>query len=335
MKLSVVIPAYNENGNIQITLMELQSLLAALPEVSQLQIIVVDDHSTDGTFDAVCHMDDPQITAMRLSRRSGSHIAIRAGLRESTGDAVLCLSADGQDDPSCIIQMLKERFEGAKVVWAIRNDRKNEPVLARLFAGVFYRTLSRLTPENQSVIDLSRADFFLLDKLVVDAINRCNEMHTSLFGLICWMGFEQRSVIYDRRTRRIGKSKWDFHCRLQLAKDWIVAFSGIPLKLMSTLGLVVAMFGFLYAVYVIFNAYWGNPVEGWSSIVVAVFILGGIQMIMFGVLGEYLWRNINETRKRPLYIIEKKYRSTQKHHQQQNIRYMALPVKTAGEPWGQ
>lgn len=309
MRISVVIPTHNEEDNIRMTIEELLSIVKLITAIDEIQIIVIDDHSSDNTFDVVSSMDDLRVSCLRLSRKSGSHTALRAGLMEASGDATLCMSADGQDNPDCLKDMLLKRGVGCKVVWALRKDRDNESFASRLFAQIFYKTLSWVTRNAMSGIDLSRADFYLLDKSVVKAINACKERNTSVFGLITWLGFEQGFVEYKRRKRMSGLSKWSFRSRLRLAKDWIIAFSGLPLKLMTIVGFLVAFVGFSYALFTIINAVFiGKPVQGWSSIMVVILILGGLQMIMFGIAGEYLWRNLDESRKRPIYFIEKSTR---------------------------
>lgn len=304
MKLSIVIPAYNEELNIKQTILELKETLTTVNYVNNYEIIVIDDHSSDKTFEIIKSFRETNIKGIRLSKRSGSHISIRAGLAASAGDAVLCISADRQEDVKVINKMIEKWSSGNKIIWALRNNRKSETWYIHKAAQIFYRILLWLGDTEHRNIDFSRADFFLLDKKVVKAINNCFEKNTSLFGLIVWLGFNQDFVEYNRRKRRLGKSKWRFRSRLHLAKDWIIAFSGVPLKLISIIGFFTAVLGFLYGIYVIINAIVGTPRPGWSSIMVAIFVLGGIQMIMLGIIGEYLWRNLDESRRRPLYLIE-------------------------------
>jgi dolichol-phosphate mannosyltransferase len=307
VKLSVVIPAYNESDNIAVTLTELASRTDGLE--GRLEIIVVDDHSSDDTFEQAAATKGVTVRCLRLSRRSGSHVAIRAGLAAATGDAVLCISADGQDDPEIVGAMLERWREGAQIVWALRRDRNSEPLHIRLLARAFYKLLRYFNrPENPD-LDLSRADFYLLDRRVVDAIVSCGERITSLFGLIAWVGFRQASVEYDRRPRRHGGSKWNFQQRMTLALDWIVAFSWLPLRLSVILGVIIAALGGMYAIVVIANAILGQPVEGWSSVMTAVLLLSGIQLVMLGAIGEYVGRGLDEARKRPIAFIEKETES--------------------------
>ncbi len=303
--LSILIPAYNEAQNIENSIREIRRQLENTRYCDDFEIIVVDDHSTDNTYEISASFKRPHFQCLRLSRNSGSHTAVRTGLIYVQGEAVIVISADGQDNPVAIHEMLKKWEQGSHVVWALRKSRKKEPLLKKMGAIIFYNILAFLTKSRKSHIDLSRADFYLLDKKVIRAINICQERNTSLFGLIFWLGFQQDSVEYDRNERKIGQSKWSLSKRIDLAKDWIVAFSGIPLRLMSYIGTIVASIGFIYAIFTFIRATKGNPIPGWSSLMVVLLLLGGFQMIMFGVIGEYLWRNVDESRKRPLAFIEK------------------------------
>jgi len=306
MNLSIIIPAYNETSNIEVTIRELLDAVKKIPWVEHVRVTVIDDHSSDDTYDVCGRMKNAQVTCLRLSKRCGSHVALRAGLKEAGGDAVLCVAADGQEDPKAVKDMLLKWKNGTRVVWALRKDRKNEPWYIRKPAQVFYRIMFWLAGTEFKQVDLYRADFFLLDKAVVAAINSCPERNTSLMGMLVWLGFDQDCVEYERRTRHSGLSKWTLSGRLHLARDWVVAFSGVPLRLMSILGFFIAVFGFTYGIYVVINSILGQPVHGWSSTITAVLLLGGIQMIMLGIIGEYLWRNLDESRKRPLYFVERK-----------------------------
>ena len=307
MKLSVVIPAYNEAENIESILSDLaESIRQSSEIVTNYEIVIVDDASSDGMFEKLAEAAFPKVSVIRLSRRSGSHIAIRAGLDYVSGDIVLCIAADGQDDPWAIKRMIEKWHSGCEVVWALRKARDNEGRISSLLAKFFYSLLG-FFGEVESKIDLSRADFYLLDKKIVKSIRSCRETNTSLFGLIVWLGYSQGSIEYERKPRRSGNSKWTFKSKLQLAKDWIIAFSGIPLKIMTLVGFLVAGVGFAYAMIIIAKSVlWGSPVQGWSSVMTAILLLGGGQMIMLGILGEYLWRTLDESRNRPHYFIEKK-----------------------------
>lgn len=305
MKISVIIPAFNETENIGATVREVEDLLGKrADDTAAYEIIVIDDGSTDGTFEAVQALRNDTVRGLRLSRRSGSHIALRAGLDAASGDCAVCIAADGQDDPHTIDKMLAVWQSGIDIVWALRKGRDGEPFLQKIFAWGFYKLLAWFGGTS-AAIDLSRADFYLLDRKVINAIKSCNERNTSLFGLIVWLGFRQGFVEYERRPRRVGESKWNFRSRMRLAKDWIIAFSGLPLKLMTAIGSCIAVVGFVYALFVIIRSIaFGSPLLGWSSVMTAILVLGGGQMMMLGIIGEYLWRTLDESRDRPAYFIE-------------------------------
>lgn len=305
-KVSIVIPAFNEADNISDLLSEISQSTVFSANEFDGEIIVVDDASTDNTFAKASSFTSIPVTVLRLSRRSGSHVAIRAGLDAATGEATICLAADGQDDPAVVEHMLKKWNDGADIVWALRQHRQDEKLVSRLLAKTFYQLLTLFGADNRE-IDLSRADFYLLDRKVVEALKSCPERNTSLFGLIAWLGFKQEMVEYNRRQRKTGLSKWNFKSRLRLALDWIIAFTGIPLKLVTYTGFFIAVLGFFYAVFVIGHSLiLGNPVQGWSSVMTAILLLGGGQMMMLGIIGEYLWRTLDESRNRPCYFISRK-----------------------------
>lgn len=301
--LSIVIPAYNEKENILKIIGELKENISNCKTVESYEIIVIDDHSDDNTFDIVKQLLDNNIKVIRLSRRSGSHTALRVGLKYARGKMVLCISADSQDDPSVLRQMIAKMDEGSQIIWAVRNDRK-EPFFQKLFASLFYKLLLAVSRQMKSEINLANADFYLLSRKVVDAINACKEKNTSLFGLVIWLGFKQDFVAYERRERYSGKSKFSFRSRFRLAKDWIIAFSGLPLKVISVIGLIIAFLGILYAIVILILALTNRTIPGWAEITILILIIGGLQTTMLGIMGEYLWRNIDESRNRPLYFIE-------------------------------
>lgn len=302
MDISVLIPAYNESDNIKNTIEEVLSVVKKISEIDNTQIIVIDDHSSDNTYEIAKQMN---VSCLRLSRRSGFHVAVRAGMMHVKGDAAIYISADGQEDISCLEEMLIKWQKGAQTIWALRKNRGNEPRYIRKPAELFYRVLNNLLEDKNHKVDVEKADFALMDRKVVEAFNSCLERNTSIPGLLSWFGFRQDFVEYERRERLHGKSKWSFRSRMRLAKDWIVAFSGLPLKFMTIVGGFVAVTGFMYAIFLIVNSFFRNPIEGWSSTMVVILLLGGLQMIMFGIVGEYLWRNLDESRRRPLYFIEK------------------------------
>lgn len=304
--ISIVIPAFNEALNILETLEDIQNVLSKTDYHDNYEIIIVDDHSSDGTYELIRKIQDSRIKGIRLSHRRRSWIAIRAGIHYAKGDAVICISADGQDDPQLIPQMIDKWKKGAKIVWGLRRGRKEESLLVKIPALLFYRILKFIThTDTEDQIDISRATFCLIDRQVVEEVDRCKESSTSFFGLLVWLGYNQEGIEYDRKQRRSGYSKWNLASKMRMAKDWIIAFSDTPLRAMVWIGFSIAALGFLYALLIIFKyLVFGHAVQGWSSLMVVLLVVSGINLSMLGVIGEYLWRTLDETRRRPLYSIE-------------------------------
>lgn len=306
MKLSIVLPAYNEASNIERVVDELISTIEKISLVTSYEIVVCDDHSNDYTFQLINKkaQRNNKIKSIRLSRRSGSHTALRAGIAKASGELVLCISADGQDDPVVLEKMIRKVIEEKNhTVWALRKNR-NDSFFTKLFAQWFYKILRMVANKENEHIHLAHADFYLLSRKVVNAINQCKEQNTSLFGLIVWLGFKQDFVEYERRERISGKSKWNFKSRTKLAKDWIIAFSALPLKLITYVGIIAAVIGFTYAMFILVYTLLGYAKPGWAENAILILLSGGILMIMLGIIGEYLYRTLDESRNRPLYFIE-------------------------------
>jgi dolichol-phosphate mannosyltransferase len=207
-----------------------------------------------------------------------------------------------QDPPETLPALVAQWRAGAQVVWAVRARREGEKASTVGFARLYYFLMRRVVGLKE--MSVTGADFFLLDRRVVDALRPFNETHVSIMALITWMGFRQASITYDKQARIHGHSGWSLDKKLKLALDSITSFSYLPIRLMSYLGFIVSVIGFLYAGVVISNALVGKPPQGWSSLMVVVLIVSGIQMLMMGVLGEYLWRALDEARRRPRYLIE-------------------------------
>ena len=218
-------------------------------------------------------------------------------MRNATGDCLTVISADLQDPPEMICDMAREWEAGSKVVLAVRKKR-NDPLFVKLTSALFYWLMKRFV---MSDMPSGGFDFFLIDKQVAGLVSRLQEKNTSLAGLILWLGFDRKIIYYNREKRDLGKSMWTFRKRFKYFIDSITAFSYLPLRLASVLGVVISLFGFLYIGY-IFYLYFFVMIAppGWSAIMVVVLFVSGIQLIMLGVIGEYLWRNFDETRKRPV-----------------------------------
>lgn len=302
--VSVVVPVYQNAGSLADLLARLGAVAAALPG-ERFEFVFVDDGSKDDSYAVLRRLaeEDARVRLVKLSRNFGSGAAILAGLTEARGECMVALAADLQDPPELIPQLLDMWRQGRKVVLAARRSRA-DPLATRLLADLFYRLFRRFALPN---MPRHGFDFFLLDRTVRDLIAGIQENNSYLMGLILWMGFDPGVIHYDREARpaRYGPSMWGLGRRVKHFIDSFTAFSYFPLRAASVLGVVVAVLGVLYAaLVVVLRVVHGFPVEGWASIMVAVLLLSGVQMLMIGVLGEYLWRNLEETRRRPRFIVE-------------------------------
>jgi glycosyltransferase involved in cell wall biosynthesis len=300
--ISVVTPAYQESENLPLLYEQLAKVLEATD--CRWEWIVVDDHSRDGTFAVISELSrkDARVRGVRFSRNFGSHMAIICGLDHARGDCTVVLAGDLQDPPEVIPHLLAHWRGGAAIVYAVREVREEHTGFNALFSKFYYFLMRNLLGLKQ--MPATGADFFLLDRKAVRALVDLRESNVSILPLIGWLGFTTASVGYTKRARHQGQSGWNFAKRIKVVIDSVVSFSYLPIRVMSVTGFVVAALGFLYAAVVTFNALTGNPPQGWASTMVAVLVLGGIQMLMIGVLGEYLWRALDEARQRPRYIIE-------------------------------
>jgi polyisoprenyl-phosphate glycosyltransferase len=302
VRLSVVIPAYCEGEGLRALADRLKGVLdqLALPA----EVILVDDHSTDHSTRVMREISekDTRFQFIRLSRNLGSHRAILAGLEHARGECAVFMAADLQDPPELIPELLDRWQHGFKTVWAVRAKREGVPWIDRAFAKGFYWLFNRF---GEIALPPDGADFALIDAVVVRALVESVGANPSIFAEIAKLGFSQAELAYTKNARQFGKSKWGLRRKLKLFADTFVAFSYAPIRSMSYVGLTVAVLGFIFAIGVIMkHLVWGHPVEGWASIMVAVLIIGGVQMLMLGVLGEYLWRTLDEAKRRPRYFIE-------------------------------
>lgn len=302
--LSVVIPCFNEADNIPVLVDRLLAMRQGLANLTDVEFIFVDDHSSDETPVMLRELAArfEFVKYLRLARNSGSHIAIIAGMAHSKGDAAVFLAADLQDPPELIASMFAKWKEGYDVVWAVRQARLGVSKTSLFFSNMFYFLLNRMTAMKFPSMG---ADYALIDKRVVRGLVDSAGSKPSLIALIVWLGFKQVELLYVKEERKFGKSKWTLSMKLNAFADAFVGFSYLPMRFMSLVGFVAAFCGFLYALFVVVMRFViGHPIEGWASLMVVTLIIGGLQMLMLGVLGEYLWRNLEESRKRPLFFIE-------------------------------
>jgi len=304
-KLSIVVAAYNEEGNLPLLYQRVGALdWAALG--LEVEFVFVDDHSRDGTPRILRELaaKDRRVKVLRFAKNFGSHKAFTAGLEHCTGDAAVILAADLQDPPETIPQLVEKWRTGAKVVWAVRGEREGVPFMDRLFARFYYwlmRKFADVQPPREG------ADFLLVDRCVLDALRTSPEKNTSVLLLIQWMGFPSDHITYTKAARHSGRSNWTFSKKLKLAIDSLASFSYAPIRLASLMGVLFGLTGFGYALVVAARAiWWGSPVQGWPALMCVVLITAGIQLLILGVLGEYLWRTYEESRHRPRYLLEER-----------------------------
>lgn len=304
--LSVVIPAYNEEDNLPEFLRRAQEVNELLAKDNlQLEVVIVDDHSSDRTQDVARGLikTHDRIQYLRLSRNCGSHSAIAAGMKVCKGQCAVAMAVDLQDPPELIPQLVDRWRAGHEVVWAGRSSREGES-FSRLFFSQLYYRIMRICglPEMPE----KGADVVLIDRKVIDAYNAIPEKHTSILGMILWMGFRQTSISYVKQARRSGRSKWTLAKKVKLTVDSIVSFSYLPIRVMTIFGFLMALAGTLYAIVIVVARIFGGVTAGtgFAALMTVLLVGQGAILVMLGILGEYLWRTFDESRGRPRYIIE-------------------------------
>jgi dolichol-phosphate mannosyltransferase len=304
-RVSVVVPVYCNAASLPDLLERLKQVAARAPN-DRFEFVFVDDGSNDDSFGVLRRLQhaEPRVRVVKLSRNFGSNQALLAGLAHAGGDAVAAITADLQDPPELILEMLEHWRAGRKVVLGERRGR-HDPFFTTLFADLFYLLFRRY-----ALPQMPRRGFdsFLLDQGVVQLVNRIQENNTYLMGLILWLGFDPVTVQYDRGARKpeYGRSMWTARKKLKYLVDSFVAFSYAPLRAASLFGLSVATLGVLYALFVVvLRVSRGFEVQGWASLMVAFLVISGVQLFVTGILGEYLWRTLDETRRRPRFVVER------------------------------
>lgn len=301
MILSVVVPAYNEQEVLPEFHRRLTEVLDSLPLIAE--IIYVNDGSSDETAAIICRLrqNDSRVTFVDLSRNFGKEIALSAGLEHARGDAVVVIDADLQDPPELISEFIKHWQRGYDVVYAKRAVREGETWLKKATAHAFYRVIHRL---SRVKIPADTGDFRLLSRRAVDSLIKLREHHRFMKGLFAWIGYPQFAVLYKRDPRFAGETKWNYWKLWNFALEGITSFTTAPLQIASYIGILTATVAFIYAVVIIFRTLvFGDPVRGYPSLLVFVLFLGGIQLMFIGILGEYIGRMFDETKGRPLYLL--------------------------------
>lgn len=301
--MSVIVPVFNEAAGLLVLHRRLTAVLEGLGE--PFEVVYVDDGSQDQSHQLLKQLraTDSRISVVRFSRNFGKEIALTAGLRFATGEAVILIDADLQHPPEVIPQMLKAwRAEGVDMVNMRRRSRDDESWTKRTAARAFYRLINHL---SDVPIPADVGDFRLLSRRAVDALNRMDERNRFMKGLFAWVGFRQVTLDYDVEDRFAGQSKWRLRQLWNFAIEGLVAFSIKPLKLASYVGMLTALLSFAYGCYFFLKAlFMGDPVQGFPTLIVTVLFLGGLQLMAIGIVGEYLGRLCVENKRRPLYLVE-------------------------------
>ena len=301
--ISVIIPAYNEAGNIK---MIAQRVLEQLRNIESFEIIFVDDGSTDATLEEIReiikNMDN--IKLISLSRNFGHQNALKAGLDYSAGDCVISMDADLQHPPELLCQLINKWKEGYDVVYTIRKDTHGISWMKKVTSKIFYKIINRLSDVE---IPLGAADFRLLDRKVVNELKKMDEKWLFIRGLISWLGFKQIGIEYTAQPRHIGNSKYSIAKMMAFAIQGITSFSILPLRVSLLFGGIISFIAFLYAIYALYIKFFTNiAITGWTSLLISVLFLGGIQLFVLGIIGEYLGKMFIEGKSRPNYVIKEK-----------------------------
>ena len=301
--ISIVIPVLNEAGNLQRLIARLTPVLDGLSG-GNWELVFVDDGSSDDTLARLRHLNtvDPRVRAISFSRNFGKEIALAAGLRYATGDAVVIMDADLQHPPEILTQFVARWREGYQVVYGQRVDRNTDSPLRRLVSVVYYKIFNALVKTD---IPEGAGDFRLLDRKAVDAMNRIKEAARFNKGLFSWIGFKSVGVPYSVAAREgSGGSRWNVRRLMHFALDGLTSFSTLPLRISTLLGLAVSLVAFFYVlIFVVKTMIFGVDVPGFPTIVVSVLMLAGVQLIVLGIIGEYLGRVYDEVKARPLYLV--------------------------------
>lgn len=303
--ISIIVPVYGNAASLPDLLTRFQALACRNP-ADQFEFVFVDDGSKDDSFAVLQTLapTDARIRVLKLSRNFGANPAVLAGLDQARGDVVAAIAADLQDPPELIHEMVALWRQGRKVVLAARADR-DDPWLTIMLADLFYALFRRFAIKTMPKRGF---DFFLIDRQIVTLIKNSQENNVYLMGLILWLGFDPAVVYYQRqaRLRKYGRSMWTFTKKFKYFIDSFVAFSYFPIRASSLIGVSLSVLGMLYAILIIVLRLIANiEIQGWSSLIVVVLVVSGVQMLMIGILGEYTWRNLDETRKRPRFVIDR------------------------------
>ncbi len=301
--VTILIPAYNEEEVLNMLYERLYSIMESVPNYN-FELLFVNDGSKDNTLNIIKDLrkNDKRVCYLNLSRNYGKEIAMIAGLDYSKGDAVIIIDADLQDPPELIPQMISLWEQGYDDVYAKRKSRKGETWLKKFTSKMYYKTLQSVTKIE---IQKDTGDFRLLDRRCVEALKQFRESQRYTKGLFSWIGYNKKEILYDRDPRAAGKTKWNYRKLINLSIDGITSFTTAPLRWATTTGIFISIIGFIYMMFIIIKTLaYGVDVPGYSSTMVVILFIGGIQLVFLGIIGEYLGRAFYESKHRPIYFID-------------------------------
>ena len=301
-KVSIIIPCYNEEGNIEVLYRAIKSEVSS----ENLEFVFVDDFSNDNTLiiiEKIAHLDK-SVKYLSLSRNFGHQNALRAGLEYASGECVISIDADLQHPPRIVNSMIERWKNGFEVVYTIRKNHENVSLLKRLSSNIFYKILNYFSDVS---IKNGSADFRLLDRKVVEVLKHdVNEYHLFYRGLIKWVGFKQIAIEYTSNKRHTGKSKYSLKKMIALAINGITSFSVKPLKYAIFLGLFLSIITAVYSIYILYASFFtDDTIEGWTSVILSVLFIGGVNMVLLGIIGEYIGKIFIQVKNRPHFIVRK------------------------------
>lgn len=305
VRCSVVVPVYFNEGSLVTTMASLENdAIRNHPELAW-EVIFVDDGSGDGSLKELLTIREKSprlVKVIKLTRNFGQPSARLAGLTYASGQCVVTMSADGQDPAALINKMLQAHFEeGYEIVVCTRQGR-DESMFRVLTSRVFYRLMRSLSFDNMPV---GGFDFVLLGRRALEVLLRNQDAYPFFQGQLLWTGFRTKFIEYRRQERKVGRSRWTFGKKVTLLIDGVMNYSYFPIRLMSGWGIVSSVLGFGYAAWIFFRRLvWGHPIQGWAPLMIVTLVLGGLQMLMLGVIGEYLWRTLAQVRHRDPYLVE-------------------------------
>ena len=303
-KVSVIIPCYYNELNIPATTAELLNNERRFPSEVEFEYVMVDDGSKDGTLNALKTFKEQypeKVKIIKLSGNFGSYNAIQAGMKYATGDCTVVIAADLQDPPELMVKMYEYWAKGVKLVVANRNNREDS-FTSRIFSQQYQKLIRKYALPN---LPKGGFDYCLFDKQLREEVIALNENNTNSLYLLMWLKYDYVAIPYTRTARKVGKSRWTLKKKIKLFIDSFVSFSYAPLRLITVSGLIMGILSFVYALYVLFARLTGLiQVEGWTTMMVVFLLVAAFQMISIGIIGEYLWRNLEASRKRPAYIVD-------------------------------